>query len=1406
MKQFTKIFMVIVIAALSSVLAWGQNSETITYTFINKDWNATIENNESANWTNYTSGDSFETSGDARGIAKSKATINGTSPSVISNVTSITVVASANQAGPTLTIYKVVDNTETSIYSASMTKNNNKEYTVNLTGTNIFSGKIKVVLASSSSYKSVWIKSVAVTHSTGGSSPSITANNVNIAYDATVGSIAYTLDNATGNVSASVTEGNWLTLGTITSSAVPFTCSANTSTTARTAQVTLSFTGASDKVVTVTQAAAPTPSISADNVNIAYNATSGSIAFSINNGINGGAITSATVTSSTPSGWLTVNGSNPYSSPIGLSCAANDSKSSRTATVTLTYTYNTNQTVTKEVTITQAGNPNLVDSVSDITEAGEYEVKGTIVAMSNRGFILGDGTGYVYYYYGDGFANNNNYIIGDIVKLSGSVVAYGGVFEFNKSTTITAETSSNYVAENPTVLTGSQMDTRIGSTDASLSTYVQYQGKLSVSGTYYNITSIDGASTAKGSISYPTSTSFTSLDGKNVIVKGYYVGVSSSQYYNTMIGSIEEVVTPSISVNPTSATAFSYIFGNGPSEEQVFEIIGSHLTSAEITASVSSDYEITDNTDYSSSVTIGSGDAVSVRLKAGLAKGEHNGTLTLSTEGAQNVTVNLSGTVTGQTYEISQYRLPTTAHGTITFAPTSPVEDGTEVTLTAEPADGYEFAADSWVFYKEGDQDFVVDNTITVTDGKITMSAYALYVDATFAAKDTYVITTDAPHGTVTTDDEAWEGKSVTVLVEPATSFSFASIVVSKTGDSSTTIPVTGNLTNGFTFTMPAYAVTVTVTFVQMVTWDLSAASYVSNPEPTEELIQWTSSYATMKNERNGNNNTKVNNYIPTSQNSTRFYSGNKLTITPVSGYTITSVVFEATTTNYANALQGSTWTNASASVDDKTVTVTPTTGTSAFYTTLGGTCGFSEVKVYYEEYVEADAAPVWSELPSPETTVGTAIEEIDLSTYVTGHPTPTISVKTATADPLLYSLVNGIFNFTPNASGSATFVFTATNTVDEVEETADATLTITVNAAAAVNTPVLSVNDANVSSNSALVSWTACTGAPTYTIEHSASLLNESFEGNAVPNTWTKSSNVSVVSGKSGDGTYSIAFKAADAYLITPAINNPGTISFNYKRSSNDTAWSLDVSYASSPESTSWEKIGTVNDATTSWKTFSKTLSVSGTVYIRLIDTRSTGTHERYVDLIQVTGATTTAEVSGTSYTFKGLSAATTYAARVQVKDAETWSNMVTFTTEAATPATKDITIADGAKYNGRYWTTFYDGSNGYKLPAGAQAFKLDDNKLVLLGDSGVVIPKETAVVIVSDKTSLTLTETNAMVTVGANDLVGSATAVTVTDGKVDGKIPHVLSIKGSPAVIGFYKFTGSEIPAGKAYVLVSK
>ncbi|MBR1513208.1 MAG: choice-of-anchor J domain-containing protein [Bacteroidales bacterium] len=387
------------------------------------------------------------------------------------------------------------------------------------------------------------------------------------------------------------------------------------------------------------------PYIAADNVEIEYDATNGSIDYSINNPVSGGVLTA-----NTNSDWLTIG---TVGTTVPFTCTNNELATERTASVTLTYTYNTNQTVTKNVTVTQNGNPNVINTISDITAAGTYVVQGTIVAKSSRGFIVGDGTGYIYYY------NTNypqsSYAIGDMVRLSGSVVVYGGVYEFNNTTTVTPATTSNYVTEEPTVITGEEMDARVASTTpAQLSSYVQYVGTLTVSGNYYNITNIEGAATAKGSISYPIDTDFASLNGQQVVVTGYYVGISSSQYYNTMLGSIEaiEVSDPDLNLSVNVLNDFRYMVGEGPSAAKNFTISGSNLTT-EVTLTAPADFELSlfpdagyfDSDELSPVEGTLAETTVYVRLKAGLEVGDYTGELSI-VSGDLSETITLNGTVT----------------------------------------------------------------------------------------------------------------------------------------------------------------------------------------------------------------------------------------------------------------------------------------------------------------------------------------------------------------------------------------------------------------------------------------------------------------------------------------------------------------------------------------------------------------------------------------------------------------------------------------------------------------------------------------------------------------------------------------------------------------------------------------
>ena len=116
------------------------------------------------------------------------------------------------------------------------------------------------------------------------------------------------------------------------------------------------------------------------------------------------------------------------------------------------------------------------------------------------------------------------------------------------------------------------------------------------------------------------------------------------------------------------------------------------------------------------------------------------------------------------------------------------------------------------------------------------------------------------------------------------------------------------------------------------------------------------------------------------------------------------------------------------------------------------------------------------------------------------------------------------------------------------------------------------------------------------------------------------------------------------------------------------------------------------------------------------------------------------------------------------------------------------------------KYVTTFYNSSLHYRLPAGALAYtvKLNGSSMEFyrIGAESNIIPAGTAVVIVSDKDSVELTrlDTDPGITAGPNDLLGSDLAV---DNSSHDK--YVLGISGG--VLGFYKYSGESIPAGKAY-----
>lgn len=177
------------------------------------------------------------------------------------------------------------------------------------------------------------------------------------------------------------------------------------------------------------------------------------------------------------------------------------------------------------------------DKISDaLAAAGEFNVKGQIIATYARGFLLNDETGTILVY----LNTMPNCSVGDIVGVTGTTSKYAGVMQLGQGSEVTMlERSETFVYPTaPKVMTGTELDDYVAKVSGIQ--YVQITGKLIASGNYWNL-EVDGA-TKQGSITYPYSGLIdATLTGKQVTVTGYLIGASSR--YNVMATSIVEAGT-----------------------------------------------------------------------------------------------------------------------------------------------------------------------------------------------------------------------------------------------------------------------------------------------------------------------------------------------------------------------------------------------------------------------------------------------------------------------------------------------------------------------------------------------------------------------------------------------------------------------------------------------------------------------------------------------------------------------------------------------------------------------------------------------------------------------------------------------------------------------------------------------
>ena len=139
-------------------------------------------------------------------------------------------------------------------------------------------------------------------------------------------------------------------------------------------------------------------------------------------------------------------------------------------------------------------------------------------------------------------------------------------------------------------------------------------------------------------------------------------------------------------------------------------------------------------------------------------------------------------------------------------------------------------------------------------------------------------------------------------------------------------------------------------------------------------------------------------------------------------------------------------------------------------------------------------------------------------------------------------------------------------------------------------------------------------------------------------------------------------------------------------------------------------------------------------------------------------------------------------------------------------TAATRTLT-AGGPDGDGKYWSTFFNSAVGYKI-SGGEAFAGEYNtttQTVTLTSLGTNIPANTPVIICADAASVTMTVDNTLAAyTGTNNLHGTDTQTATPANS------YCLAIGGSSngelnGKAGFFGYTGTNIPARRAYLTIS-
>ena len=204
--------------------------------------------------------------------------------------------------------------------------------------------------------------------------------------------------------------------------------------------------------------------------------------------------------------------------------------------------------------------PNLPEDytlIKDLKNNLTAKVYGTVCGVNKESFLISDETGIILVYLGNTWKCDVE--VGDVLIVNGTITSYGKALQFGKTSTYTKESHIDFTYPDAIKVDGTTLDNYLKK-DSVNPTLIEVVGELTQSGSYFNMT-VNGANKAVVSLTYPiTPTSLSNYIGKEITVKGYFTGISSSKYINILFTDIKLKENDTLSYSDYELSYREYIY------------------------------------------------------------------------------------------------------------------------------------------------------------------------------------------------------------------------------------------------------------------------------------------------------------------------------------------------------------------------------------------------------------------------------------------------------------------------------------------------------------------------------------------------------------------------------------------------------------------------------------------------------------------------------------------------------------------------------------------------------------------------------------------------------------------------------------------------------------------------------